>query len=131
MDIFELAKQVSQMKIADAFTELKSREEFLQYSKGEAPYFLQPEGNIYTLFEHDFSFSTGDVITYTAKAGEPAAANGKWDVFYFVEDHWYRCEDQEFVLHRTSRDDIPEISFEEILGINGDDTPDEDADGSQ
>mgnify|MGYP000844869484 CR=1 FL=1 len=129
MDIFELAKQVSQMEIADAFKELKSQAEFFQYNLSEAPYYLQPEGNIYTLFEHDFSFSTGDVITYTAKAEDPADANGTWDVFYFVEDNWYRYEDQEFVLHRTSRVDFPEMKLEEVLGINSDDIPDEDIDG--
>lgn len=114
MDIFELVKKVSQMEITDAFTELKSREEFIRYSQSEAPFFLQPEGKIYTVYEHDFSFSSGDIITYTAKAGEPAAADGNWDVFLFAEDDWYRYEDQEFVLHRTSRDEIPGTSNDEI-----------------
>jgi hypothetical protein len=114
MDIFELAKQVSQMEIADAFTELKSQAEFIQYSQSEAPFFLQPEGKIYTVYEHDFSFSSGDVITYTAKAGEPAAANGNWDVFYYVEDSWYRYKNKEFIIHRTSRDEIPGINDNEF-----------------
>ncbi|NLM20068.1 MAG: hypothetical protein GX217_08670 [Clostridiaceae bacterium] len=128
MDIFELVKQVSQMKIADAFSELKSQAEFLLYSQSEAPYFLQPEGKIYTIYEHDFSFSSGDVITYTAKVGEPAAANGNWDVFYCVEDDWYRYKNQKFILHRTSRNEIPSISYDEVSKMKRDIIPAEDAD---
>ncbi|NLJ70428.1 MAG: hypothetical protein GX328_03055 [Clostridiaceae bacterium] len=131
MDIFELVKQVSQMEIADAFDQLKSQAEFIQYSQAEAPYFLQPEGKIYTIYEHDFSFSSGNVITYTAKEGEPAAANGVWDVFDYVEDDWYRYEDQEFILHRASREEILSTCSNEVSELKCDEIPGEETDDYQ
>lgn len=103
MDNFELIKKISEMDVEQAFEIIKSKQGFSQYTKSEAPYFMQPEGRIYTLYEHDFLFSAGDIITYTAKEGTPAAEKGIWDCFRQAEDKWYRWQDSQFVLHDASK----------------------------
>ena len=76
---------------------------FYHYTISEVSYFMQREGRIYTLYEHDFLFSSGDIITYTAKEGNPAAEKGIWDCFRQAEDKWYRWQDSQFVLHNASK----------------------------
>lgn len=104
MSLFKLIEEISIIHPEDAFNKLKKLEGFSIYNKSEAPYFLQPEGRIYTLFSHDFYFINGDCVTYTAKEGEPAAVNGYWDCYDANKEVWFSYQDQEFVIHETHVD---------------------------
>lgn len=99
MSVYKLVEETSLLEPKDAFAKLKGERGFSTYSKSKAPYFLQPEGRIYTLYSHDFYFKNGDCITYTAKVGEPAAINGFWDCYDSKKEAWYRYKNEEFIIH--------------------------------
>lgn len=92
MDIKQIFKHATELPVDEAFDYLSSLEG-VTYRKEEAPYFDREDG--VERFDHDFIFKTGDLVTYQAEAGDPAAEGGYWRYSDAATRHWGDLSDFE------------------------------------
>lgn len=108
MELFDYVKQLVELDADDAIKQLKERDDFSSYTKNDALFNLQPEGNIYKVVTHNVYLKNGDCITYTIKEKDENASiqnGGTWDCYWYAKQEWYRLdeENQKFIVHDTYR----------------------------
>ncbi|NLJ94326.1 MAG: hypothetical protein GX326_02350 [Clostridiaceae bacterium] len=109
MEVLDFLKENISLTPELVFKEIKTRDDFSDYSKSEGPYYMQPEGKIYTVYMYDFYFKNGDCISYTVKEfafDTEIRKDGEWSYFSSQDDVWYVYKNNEFVLSETNKGEI-------------------------
>ena len=100
MEILDFMQKIISLDPIEVFEKLKKREGYSDYTKSEAPFGMQPEGKIYTVYMHDFYYKNGDCVAYKVKefkSNSNLRADGQWECYSAADDVWYSYEDGEFV----------------------------------